>query len=184
MTAPVQRTQPLAPQQASQPPEAASTGVRWVLRVGLVLGTALLGLAWAHRIRLHLPVQPRIIGTFAGFLVEWVIVAGLATWASHLVKMHHRRVIGYVTSRAQVGALAAGRAAGHHGRRAHAWAQRRWAARGDSWRGPLLLLGWHRQEEPGRYVVVGSARLTSRPDQSHGLPAAAPASGPETEAVK
>ena len=147
MAAPVRQM----PQQATQQdtgqmrPADPGRGSRAVLWTGLVAGISVVVLAMGHGIRLRLPVRPSFLATVGGFLVETIILTGVACWTAHLVRRHHRRVIRYAVTGAQQGTLAAGRAAGRHGRRAHGWARRRWEGRGESWRTPLVI---SRQEIP------------------------------------
>jgi len=160
MATPVQETQQEAHEESRGVRRPADPGraPRWVLRTGIVLGTTVLVLAAAHGIRLRLPLRPAFLGSLVAVVLEWLALVGLAIWAAHLIRVHHRRVIRYTARQARQQTIRGARGAGTAARWVHGWAKPRWEGRGSAWRTPLII---SRYDLPG-----GAGELEPVPDES------------------
>jgi hypothetical protein len=100
---------------------------RWERNIGAIAGLVLMILAWRAGIRLGFPVHPQWAGEFLGFLAELVILAGIAWWTAHLIRVHHRRMIRSAATGTRAGAIAGAQAAGQGYRQLRAWPGPQWA---------------------------------------------------------
>ena len=82
---------------------------------------------------------PRWLGVAAGALVMWLVIVGVAAWAAELLRRHHRALAAGAVRHGKRAAVGTFRSARKRGgwlaALLAAWAAKRWAGRGQSWRG-------------------------------------------------
>jgi hypothetical protein len=192
MAAPARESRQVAREEETREmrrPADPGRGPRWVLWTGMMLGTAVLVLAWRHGMRLRLPLQPALLAGFGGFLAEALALIGLSIWSAHLVRRHHRTMIRYTARKTRQHTASAIRGArgggGAIAAAASGWAAPRWQGRGESWRAPLLITrhpaatgSEDGSGEPGGTAITGAPAVIAPPAASDTATTPDPAGAP------